>query len=82
MPSELTMKWDRRTATMETTTTELATNVKESVANQTECTTVIREISHSHTRQLSDIHIGIESYASEMKGQKNILLELQEKVKL
>lgn len=80
--SESVMRVDSRTTVIETTTNEIATRVKQYAHSQAKFIEHIRETDRSQTNRLSKIANGIESCASEVKEQRNALLEFQDKLKM
>ena len=75
------MRLYSRMKSIETTANEVATTSKQYAHSQAEFVEHTRETNHSQTNHLSRISNGIESCVLEVKGQRNLLLELQDKLK-
>jgi hypothetical protein len=76
------MRLDSRMKSIEKTANEVATTSKQYAHSQAEFIEHTRETNHSQTNHLSRISNGIESCALEVKEQRNLLLDFQDKLKM
>ena len=76
------MRIEKQTLKIETTTSEISTKVTQVAHDQAKLRDQSQEAAREQEGHLSVIRRGVESCSLEVKGQNNILLELQNKLKM